>query len=325
MMKAIRFFCMGILSLGLILLPAEKNFSAGANYPLKPIQVVVAFAPGGTDVNLRPFIDKMPDYLGQPMTFSYKPGAAGALGAGYVTTSKPDGYTILGSTQSAMVVIPHTQKGVAYTLDSFTPICNLTESYPILWVQSGARWKNLPELVAEAKKKPGTISFTSPGTLAIQHLLVEAFAREAGIKLNHIPAQGGATVITALLGGHVEMAVQDIVTGLPHAQAGTLRPLGVFSPKRPKALPNAPTIAEQGYPIDTPMIYGLVGPKDTSSQIVAALSSAAAKVLENHKAYLVERFDKLGAEIHYLPPQEYGAALRKQNDFFSRIVKEMNQ
>ena len=324
-MKAIRFFCMGIVSLGLILLSADKNFAAGPNYPSKPIQVVVAFAPGGTDVNLRPFIDRMPEFLGQPLTFVYKPGAAGALGAGFVTASKPDGYTILGSTQSAMVVIPHTQKGVTYTLDACSPICNLTESYPILWVQSNARWKNLPELVAEAKKKPGTISFTSPGTLAIQHLLVEAFAKEAGIKLNHIPAQGGATVITALLGGHVDMAVQDIVTGLPHVKAGTLRPLGVFSPKRVRALPNAPTISEQGYAVDTPMLYGLVGPAGMPKDIVEALSSAARKVYENHKPSLIESYDKLGAEIHYLAPAEYGAELRKQNDFFAKIVKELNQ
>jgi len=325
-MKAIRFFCIGIVTLGLTLLPAEKSFAAGPKYPVKPIQVVVAFAPGGTDVALRPFIDKMPEYLGQPMNFLFKPGAAGALGAGYVTTSKPDGYTILGSTQSAMVVIPLTQKGVAYTLDSFTPVCNLTETYSILWVQSNARWKNLSELVAEAKKNPGMISFTSPGTLAIQHLFVEAFAKEAGIKLNHIPALGGASVITALLGGHVDMAVQDIVTGLPHAQAGTLRPIGVFSPKRIRALPNAPTIMEQGYPVDAPpMIYGLVAPRGAPEEIVVALSSAAGKVLENHKPYLVERFDKLGAEIHYLPPEEYGANLRKQHDFFSKIVKELTQ
>jgi tripartite-type tricarboxylate transporter receptor subunit TctC len=325
MKKAIRFFCVGIVTLGLILLTAERNFAAGPKYPIKPIQVVVAFAPGGTDVNLRPFIDKMPEYLGQPMTFVYKPGAAGALGAGLVTTSKPDGYTILGSTQSAMVVIPHTQKGVNYTLDAFAPICNLTESYPILWVQSNARWNNLPELVAEAKKNPGMISFTSPGTLAIQHLLVEAFAKEAGIKLNHIPAQGGATVITALLGGHVDMAVQDIVTGLPHVQAGTLRPLGVFSPKRTRALPNAPTISEQGYPVDTPMLYGLVGPKDLPKDIVEALSSAAKKVYEKYKPSLIESYDKLGAEIHYLAPEEYGAELRRQNVFFAKIVKELNQ
>jgi tripartite-type tricarboxylate transporter receptor subunit TctC len=85
-MKAIRFFCIGIATLALLLSLVEKNFAAGSKYPIKPIQVIVPFAPGGTDVNLRPFIEKMPDYLGQPMTFIYKPGAAGALGAGYVTT-----------------------------------------------------------------------------------------------------------------------------------------------------------------------------------------------------------------------------------------------
>ena len=241
-MRAIRFLCAVIVTLSLILLSVDKNFAAGSKYPTKPIQVVVAFAPGDTDVVLRPFVEKMPDYLGQPMTIVYKPGAAGALGATLVVNSNPDGHTLLGSTQSAMVVIPLTQQGVSYNLDSFTPFCVVAESYPTLWVQANARWKNLPELVAEAKKSPGMINFTSPGTMAIQHLLVEAFAYEAGIKLNHIPAQGGATQITALLGGHVDMAVSALNTGLPHVLSGALRPLGIFSPKRTRALPNSPTI-----------------------------------------------------------------------------------
>ncbi len=324
-MKAIRFFCMGVLTVGLMLLSVEKIFAAGPKYPTKPIQVTVAFAPGDTDVVLRPFVEKMPDYLGQPMTIVYKPGAAGALGATLVVNSNPDGHTLLGSTQSAMVVIPLTQQGVSYTLDSFTPICVVAESYPTLWVQSNARWKNLPELVAEAKKKPGMINFTSPGTMAIQHLLVEAFASEAGIKLNHIPAQGGATQITALLGGHVDMAVSALNTGLPHVQSGALRPLGIFSPKRAKALPNYPTLLEQGYRVDTPMIYGFMGPKDTPREVVEALSSAARKVIENHKSFIVDRYDKLGAEILYQTPEEYGANLRKQRDFFSKIVNNMTK
>ena len=324
-MKAIRFFCMGFLTVGLMLLSVEKIFAAGPKYPTKPIQVTVAFAPGDTDVVLRPFVEKMPDYLGQPMTIVYKPGAAGALGATLVVNSNPDGHTLLGSTQSAMVVIPLTQQGVSYTLDSFTPICVVAESYPTLWVQSNARWKNLPELVAEAKKKPGMINFTSPGTMAIQHLLVEAFASEAGIKLNHIPAQGGATQITALLGGHVDMAVSALNTGLPHVQSGALRPLGIFSPKRAKALPNYPTLLEQGYRVDTPMIYGFMGPKDTPREVVEALSSAARKVIENHKSFIVDRYDKLGAEILYQTPEEYGANLRKQRDFFSKIVNNMTK
>jgi tripartite-type tricarboxylate transporter receptor subunit TctC len=321
MMKTIRLVCVGIATLGSLLGLAERSFAAVVEYPVKPIQIVVAFAPGGTDVQLRPFTDKMSEYLRQTMTFIYKPGAAGAIGATYVTTAKPDGYTILGSSQSAMVVLPETQKTVAYTLESFTPICNLTESYPVLWVQSNSRWKNLKEFVEEAKKNPGKFSITSPGTLAIQHLLVEAFSQEAGIKLNHVPAQGGATVITALLGGHVDMATQDIVTGLSHFRAGTLRALGVFNPKRIKALPNTPTIAEQGYKVDTPMIYGLVGPKGTPKDVVEALSAAAKKVFENDKPYLDEKFDKMGAESNYLPPDEYGANLRRQRDFFAKVVK----
>ena len=324
-MRAIRLSCAVIVTLSLILLSADRNFAAGPKYPTKPIQVVVAFAPGDTDVILRPFVEKIPDYLGQPMSIAYKPGAAGALGATFVVNANPDGHTLLGSTQSAMVVIPLTQKGVSYTLESFTPICVVAESYPTLWVQSNARWKNLPELVAEAKKNPGKINFTSPGTMAIQHLLVEAFAGEAGIKLNHIPAQGGATQITALLGGHVDMAVSALNTGLPHAQSGALRPLGVFSPKRARALPNAPTISEQGYRVDTPMIYGFVGPKDTPKEVVEALSSAARKVVENHSPFLHERYDKLGAEIRYLSPEEYGADMRKQRELFSKVVKDLTK
>ena len=324
-MKGIRLFCIGMVTFGLILLSVEKNFAAGSKYPTKPIQVTVAFAPGDTDVILRPFIEKMPDYLGQPMTFVFKPGAAGALGATLVVNAPPDGSNILGSTQSAMVVIPLTQQGISYTLDSFTPICAVAESCPTLWVRTDARWKTLPELVAEAKKNPGMINFTSPGTMAIQHLLVEEFAKEAGIKLNHIPAQGGATQITALLGGHVDMAVSAVNTGLPHVLAGTLRPLGVFSPKRTRALPNYPTILEQGYRVDTPMVYGFVGPKNTPREVVETLSSAVRKVIEAHKASLVERYDKLGAEIHYLSPEEYGATLRKQKDYFSKIVKDLTK
>ena len=324
-MRVTRFLCVVIVILDLILLPVEKSFAAGSKFPNKPIQVIVGFTPGSTDAQLRPFIEKMPDYLGQPMTFVYKPGAAGALASSFVSTSNPDGYNILGGAQSTIVVIPLTQKGVNYTLESFTPICNLTESYPVLWAQSKARWKNLRDLVADAKQNPGKISFTSTGTMAIQHLLVEAFAKEAGIKLNHIPSTGGAATITPLLGGHVDMAVGDIATGLPHVKAGTLVPLGIFNTKRVKALPDYPTFVEQGYHVDIPMIFGMMGPKDMPKDVVESLSSAARKVYENHKSSLVDTYSRLGAEILYLPPEEYRANLYKQRDSFSKIVSDLTK
>jgi tripartite-type tricarboxylate transporter receptor subunit TctC len=324
-MRAIRFLCVAIVTLGLILLSVEKNFAADAKYPTRPIQVISGFTPGGTDVILRPFIDKMPDYLGQPMTFVYKTGASGAVGASFVTASKPDGYTLFGTSQGSPVITPLTQKGTGFTLESFTPICSLAESYSVLWVKSDARWKNLPEMVAEAKKNPGKISFTSPGAVSFQYFLAAALTKKAGITLNHIPTQGGASGITALLGGHLDMTAGDIVSGLPHVKAGTLRPLGIFSPKRIRALPNYPTVVEQGYPVDTPFIYGLLGPKDMPKDVVAALSSAARKVYDNHKSSLIDSYDKLGSEILYLPPEEYGANLYKQRDFFTKIIEDLTK
>jgi tripartite-type tricarboxylate transporter receptor subunit TctC len=322
-MKAIRYFCIAAMTLGLILSSAERNLAAGPDFPNKPLTVVVGFSPGGTDLLLRGFTDKMTKYLGQqPISFVYKTGASGAIAASYVAGLKPDGYTVFGTTQSAIVVLPHAQK-VTFNLSAFTPICNLVESYPTLWVQSDSPWKTLQDVVAEAKKNPGTISFTSPGTYAIQHLMVEAFSKEAGVKLNHIPATGGATVITALLGGHVKMCVQDIVAGLPHFKAGKLRPLGVFNKKRIKALPDTPTISELGYRVDVPMIYGLYGPKEMPKELVAAWNLAARKVLENDKAHLLELYDKMGAEIGYMPAEEFIVELRRQDAFFAQVAKEV--
>jgi tripartite-type tricarboxylate transporter receptor subunit TctC len=324
-MKVNRFFWIGLLVWGFVSAESVGDLAAAPKYPTKPVQVIIAFQPGDTDVNLRPYIEKMPDYLGQPMTLTYKPGAGGALGASFVVSSKPDGYTLLGSTQSAMVILPITQKTISYTLDSFAPICCLVETYSVMVVQSNARWKNLPELAAEAKKNPGQISFTSPGSLAIQHLLVEAFAEEAGIKLNHVPAQGSGPAITALLGGHVDMAVGSLSTAMPHIQAGAIRPIGIFAEKRIRALPTYPTVIEQGYAVRTPLIYGFVGPKDVPNDIVNTLSSAAKKVLDSDRSYVSERLDKLGAEILFLGPDQYGANLKTQSVYFQKVVKGMNK
>ena len=324
-MKSIRFLGLGLIALIPAFLAGGEGLGAEPKFPARPIQVIIAFQPGDTDINLRPFIEKMPDILGQPMSFVYKPGAGGSLGAGTVVTSKPDGYTLLGSTQSAMVILPLTQKGINYTLDSFAPVSCLVESYSMMMVQMNARWKTLNELVAEAKKNPGKINFTSPGTFAIQHLLVEAFCKEAGIKLNHIPSQGSGPAVTALLGGHVDMAVGSLTTGMPHFQVGTIRPIGIFSRKRIKALPDSPTVSEQGYPIATTLIYGLLGPKGTPKEVIETLHLAAKRVVEQHQPFLLERYNKLGAELLFSGPEEYSANLRAQSVFFEKVVNELSK
>ena len=309
--------------LGLILSGAGESAAAEDNYPTKPIQVVNPFPPGAADSILRPFVEKLPEYLGQPVTFIYKPGAAGSVGASYVANAKPDGYTLLGSSQGSILIVPLTNKGLSYTYKSFVPIVNLAFAAIELAVRSDARWKNLQELVEDAKKNPGKISYTSSGTYGILHIAAEAFFKEAGVKLNHIPSLGTAQGIAAVLGSHVDMSCADASAPYPHVKAGTMRVLTSLTKNRLKLLPNVPTASEMGYPVVIPINYGLLAPQGTPKEIVQKIYLAAKKVLENHEAEIKDRQDKLCTEIDFKNPEEYVALLKKENDFYTSLLSKM--
>ncbi len=310
-----------ILMLGLVFLPTGQNWAAEKKYPARPIQVIIPFAPGDTDNLLRPFIEKMPEYLGQPMTFVYKPGAAGTLGAGVVASAKPDGYTLGGLSQSALTIVPHVQKDVSFTLQSFAPIACLVESPILLVAKADGPWKNLKELVAEAKSKPGQINFTTAGTYNIGHIAFDAFAKRAGIKLNFIPSQGSGPSITAVLGGHVQLASAAIVPALPHIQAGTLRALGIYSEKRVAALPDAPTFEELGYPVVIPVYYGFIAPKGTPKEVIERLLLATQKVMQNHGDFVDERLSKMGARRIFIGTGEYATLLKSQYEYYGELIR----
>jgi tripartite-type tricarboxylate transporter receptor subunit TctC len=314
-------FSLGLSAMAFFFSTAGVHFGAELKYPAKPIQVIIPFAPGDTDNLLRPFIEKMPEYLGQPMTFVYKPGAAGTLGAGLVGSGKPDGYTLGGLSQSALTIVPHVQKDVSFTLQSFAPIACLVES-PILLVAKGdGPWKNLKEMVAEAKTKPGQINFTTAGTYNIGHIAFEAFAKKAGIKMNFIPSQGSAPSITAVLGGHVQLASAAIVPALPHIQAGTLRALAVYSGGRVAALPDTPTFEEMGYPVVIPVYYGFVAPRGTPKEVIEKLYLATQKVVENHGDFVEERLSKMGARRINIGPGEYANLLKSQYEYYGELIR----
>lgn len=311
----------GVLFFWVLLFPAGESFAAEKKFPVKPMQVIITFQPGDTDSVLRPFIEKMPEYLGQPMSFVYKPGAGGSLGAGVAAAAKPDGYTLIGSSQSAILVLPLTRKDLNYNLQSFAPISCLVEGGLLLAVRSDARWKTLKDLVADAKKSPGQITYSSSGTYAMPHLAGEAFSKEAGIKLNYIPSQGGGPAVTTVLGGHVNAYSGPLAPAYPHLQAGTLRMLAVYNPKRLRVYPDVPTLTELGYPIAMSAAYGLLAPRETSKEIIETLNQAAKKVVENQRRFINDRLDKLGAQLLYEGPEEYAAHLAKEHDLFARIIK----
>lgn len=306
---------------------AASLLGAGAqaadDFPVKPVQVVIPFAPGDTDNMLRPFIDKMGEFLGQPVVMVYKPGAGGGIGAGQVASSKPDGYTLVGTSQGSIVVVPTFNKDIKYSTDSFTPIASLSEGGFMLLVSASSPWKRLQDLIDYSKKNPGKINYTTSGAMGVTHLLAEIFADEANVKWTHIPEKGSGPAITALLGGHVEMASSAVAPALAHIRNGTLRPLATFGEVRLKAFPDVPTFKELGFKIASPGYYGILAPKDTPPEIVKAIYQSASKAVEKYNVQISDNLATLGAQIQLLGPKEYTDYLNSQRVLFSNAKKNL--
>jgi tripartite-type tricarboxylate transporter receptor subunit TctC len=296
---------------------------AADDFPVKPVQVVIPFAPGDTDNMLRPFIDKMGEFLGQPVVMVYKPGAGGGIGAGQVASSKPDGYTLVGTSQGSIVVVPTFNKDIKYSTDSFTPIASLSEGGFMLLVAASSPWKNLQDLIDYSKKNPGKINYTTSGAMGVTHLLAEIFADEAKVKWTHIPEKGSGPAITALLGGHVEMASSAVAPALAHIRNGTLRPLATFGEVRLKAFPDVPTFKELGFKIASPGYYGILAPKDTPPEVVKAIYQSASKAVEKYNVQISDNLATLGAQIQLLGPKEYTDYLNSQRVLFSNAQKNL--
>jgi tripartite-type tricarboxylate transporter receptor subunit TctC len=323
-MRGARLFVIGAIVFSLAI--SFVGVSHGQKkFPGKPINVIIPFQPGDTDNNLRPFTDKMAQYLGQPLNFVYKPGASGSVGAQFVRTSEPDGYTLVGSQQSCLVLVPLTTKGVAYTWKDFVPVCGLAGGYNVIAVQSKSRWKNIRELLEEAKQNPGKISYSSgSGALGITTLIAEAFFKEAGVKLNLIPAQGSGPAVMAILGGHTEAVSSQITPAFPHIQAGTLRALVVSTEKRLPSMPDVPTCKELGYDVVVPSLYGLMAPKGTQKEVVEAIALAGKKAAEENRVAIDASLSKSGMMIRYAGPEQWGEFLKSQSEYWTKTVKALD-
>jgi hypothetical protein len=319
-MKKIFLSALTALAAGFGVFPTQ----AAEPFPTKPVQVVIPFAPGDTDNMLRPFLDKMGEFLGQPVILTYKAGAGGGVGAGSVATSKPDGYTLVGTSQGSIVVVPIFNKEVKYTTESFAPVASLSEGGFMLVVRADSPWKNLKELVDYSKQNPDKINFTTSGAMGVTHLLAEIFANEAGVQWTHIPEKGSGPAVTALLGKHVEMTSTAVAPALAHIRAGTLRPLATFGVNRLKAFPDVPTFQEFGYKIASPGYYGILAPAGTSPEVVDAIYQAAKKATDTYQKQIGETLGGFGAEIKLLPPKEYAEYLASQNKLFSDAKKNLD-
>ncbi len=308
------------LMLSMFALPASH---AADPFPVKPVQVVIPFAPGDTDNMLRPFLDKMGEFLGQSVIMTYKAGAGGGIGAGLVASSPPDGYTLVGTSQGSIVVVPTFNNAIKYSTDSFAPVASISEGGFILVVKADSQWKTMQELIEYSKKNPKKINYTTSGAMGVTHLVAEIFAKEAGIEWTHIPEKGSGPAVTALLGGHVELSSAAIGPALAHVRAGTLRALAVFGDKRLKAFPDVPTLKELGYKIEARALYGILAPKDTPKAVVDAIFLAAKKAGEKYQMQISDSLSSMGAQIALLDPKEYAEYVAGQKAMFTNAKQTL--
>jgi tripartite-type tricarboxylate transporter receptor subunit TctC len=260
----------------LVFLVAVAVAEAQEPYPTRPITLVSPFPPGGVaDLTARPVAAAMEKLLKNPVGVVNKTGAAGAVGMQFVATSRPDGYTLL-LALSSISIIPEADKlfdrPPAFTVDQFAPIALISADPTILVVPADKPWKTAAEFIADAKKRPGQISYSSSGVYGTLHMAMELLSHAAGIKLRHVPYAGAGPALTAILGGHVDALASGPAVVLPQIKGGKLRALAGWGDNRVAALPEVPTFKELGYPDAEFYIWaGVFAPRGTPEPVLAKL------------------------------------------------------
>jgi tripartite-type tricarboxylate transporter receptor subunit TctC len=308
--------------LAVLLLALAPQFAKAQNFPSRPIRIVVAFPPGGpTDFVGRLVADKMTKLLGQRVYIDNKPGANGTLGGGDVAKSDPDGYSLFLTTSGAVTVSPHMMKKMPFdTFRDFAPVGLVTTVHEVIVVSPKLGVKNVKELIALAKKKPGGLTFASTGVGSPPHLTQLLLAAAAGVKFLHVPYRGAAPALTDLLGGQVQVVALDIPVVISQIRAGNLVPIGIAGDKRDAVLPNVPTLAEQGYPnTDASNWYALLAPAKTPKPVIAKLNKALNEALADPALH--EKLVSTGATPVGGTPEALGTFMKAQYDKWGRVIK----
>ena len=278
-----------------------------AAYPSQPVLLINPFPPGGAvDVVGRPFAAAIEPLLKQPVKIETKAGAAGAVGAQFASAAKPDGYTLLLHIVSISGFAEADRingRQPKFTLADFVPIARFTAGPVALYVNDQVPYKSLKELVDDAKKNPDKLIFSSSGIYGALHLPTVLFMQAAGIKMKHLPTNGGGPALTALLGNNSQVLASSIAAASGQQKAGKVRPLAYYGDKRWPAMPDVPTLKELGYDVEFYLWVGLFAPKGTPANVVAKLRE------ESKKAAAADQFKQamknIGDDVTYMDQPEF--------------------
>ena len=295
---------------------------AQANYPKKPIRMVVGFPPGGpADIVARLLGQKLAEASAEPVVIDNVAGAAGNIAADRVAKAAPDGYTLGLLSQTQIVMNPSLYKLAYDPVKDFAPVSQVSVSPNVLVVHNAVPAKSVKELVALAKAQPNGLTFASGGSGSASHMTAELFKSAAGIDIRHIPYKGVAPAIPDLLGGRVTMMFILTATVLPLAREGKLRALAVTSLRRAPTFAELPTIAESGYPgFEVTAWFGLLAPARTPATIVRKLhlETVKALALPDLRAKLAD----LGLEGIGSSPDEFAAVIKSEIPKWAKVIKD---
>ncbi|WP_058487038.1 tripartite tricarboxylate transporter substrate binding protein [Defluviitalea phaphyphila] len=319
-MKAILSIVMGaILIFTLMGCNGEKE---AANFPEKPIQVIVPFsAGGGTDVVTRAVMDSAKEFFPEPFVVVNKTGAGGAVGMGEGANAKPDGYTLTTICVELTTLPP--QNLADFTSDDFRPILQINAEPAAITVRADAPWNTVEEFLNEAKQKEGQIKVGNSGVGAIWHLAAAAIEKEADVKFNHIPYDGAAPAIAALVGGHIDAITVSPAEVAAQVKAGQLKILGVADSERSKIFPDVPTLQEQGYDVVIGTWRGFAVPKGTPDEVVDILKDGLNKAVQ--KEEFIEFMENSGLTIAILDEEEFTEKINAENELFAELVESIKE
>jgi tripartite-type tricarboxylate transporter receptor subunit TctC len=311
---------MALLALALA---CQTPGAAEQNYPTRPIRLLVGYPPGGpADVTARLVAPYLSESLGQQIVIDNRAGAGGTVAATLLARAEPDGYTMSIVANGEMAISPNLRKLPYDPLKDFAPVSRIGSNQLALVTHPSVQAKNVAELVALAKAKPGTVNFASAGTGSTAHLAGELFKSLAAINIVHVPYKGAGPAMADLIGGQVHMLITGYPGALPHIKSGRLRALGVTGAKRLAAAPDLPTIGETIKGYDVTSSYGVLLPVRAPKSIVARIHNEIAAIVK--KPDVQEKLVALGFEPEGNRPAEFAAQIRSELEKWAKVVKIAN-
>jgi len=311
----------GALSLAPCLLFLWCGCATAQPFPSKPVRVIVASPPGGgTDLTTRMMTPRLGEVLGQPVVVDNRGGASGNIGAEAAARAAPDGYTLL-TAAASLTSNPFVMKKVSYDLErDFVPVSLMVTLPNILVSHPSLPVRNLKELVAFARARPGQLHYASAGVGSVPHLMMEFFVSMGGVKMVHVPYKGAGPALADVIAGHVPVMASNILSTLPHVRAGRVRAYGVTSATRAAAAPEIPPIAESLPGYDAVQWFGLLAPAGTPREIVVKLHGAVVQALEDpvvRKRYLSDGADPRPSAS----PEAFGKFIQGELRKWEKVVR----